>query len=573
MRVGAQVNLNDEAQQDLADYYRQGQLVVSAVATFNETSRKAEVKQHGQRLGMPAFKDFFRAVGDKKPAAELKQLYNALKAKYVEPPVWNSKDAAVDFLHDYESKRPDQCELIPSEDQFYGFSKGVSRLEKYVQWVFVPAVKDATTEQIEARNTALGKLLARTVRSKINFDESIQELRGNAQAQYQALLDKSQHVLDGLSASLRAKLSEWAHPDATLRLEWSQDPQKSVQVGEPFARIIAGEGDFEGELARFGHGLQRSYLLALLQELAGGDDTAAPRLILGCEEPELYQHPPQARHLAAVLQKLSCGNSQIVVSTHHPVFVSGEGFQDVRMVRRDQAYKRSNVAHMSYNDIAQAVAAATGEQPKRPEGVMAKIHQALQPSLSEMFFTSRLVLVEGLEDMAYISAYLNLMGKWESYRRIGCHIVPTNRKSQMLQPLVIARHICIPTFVVFDADADETNAQKRTAHENDNKALLTLLGRPGENPMPTNPVWGTGFVMWHSNIGAIVRDDIGAADWIQAHAEADKQYGHAGGLKKNALHIGAALACAWNAGKRAPQLERLCTELLDPAKSIERLAT
>jgi len=47
-----------------------------------------------------------------------------------------------------------------------------------------------------------------------------------------------------------------------------------------------------------GHGLQRSYLLALLQELAGSEAPNAPTLILGCEEPELYQHPPQARHLA-----------------------------------------------------------------------------------------------------------------------------------------------------------------------------------------------------------------------------------------------------------------------------------
>ena len=130
-------------------------------------------------------------------------------------------------------------------------------------------------------------------------------------------------------------MTEWAHPKAFLQLQWSQDTDKSDRVEEPFARIIAGEGDFQGKLARFGHGLQRSYLLALLPELSGTDDPTGPRLILGCEEPELYQHPPQARHLAAVLQKLSRGNSQVIVSTHHPVFVSGEGFENVRMVRHD----------------------------------------------------------------------------------------------------------------------------------------------------------------------------------------------------------------------------------------------
>jgi hypothetical protein len=50
--------------------------------------------------------------------------------------------------------------------------------------------------------------------------------------------------------------------------------------------------------------------------------------------------------------------------------------------------------------------------------------------------------------------------------------------------------------------------------------------------MPTASFWGTGFVMWHSNIGAIVSEEIGAADWQAFQAEADKQYGHAGNLRK-----------------------------------------
>lgn len=47
--------LNDEAQDDFSDYVRQGQLVVSAVATFDAQSGKAQVKQYGQRLGIAAF--------------------------------------------------------------------------------------------------------------------------------------------------------------------------------------------------------------------------------------------------------------------------------------------------------------------------------------------------------------------------------------------------------------------------------------------------------------------------------------------------------------------------------------
>ena len=387
--------------------------------------------------------------------ADLKQFYIELRNTHPDLPSPGAKNTMTDALRAYEAQRLGECELIPSEDQFYGFSKGANRLSQHVQWVYVPAVKDATSEQIEARNSALGKLLARTVRSKTNFDETVKTLRTEMQHQYQDLLNDNQHVLDDISNVLRTRLSEWAHPDARLRLQWKQDPDRSVRVEEPWAHILAGEGDFEGELARFGHGLQRSYLLALLQELAGASNESGPTLILACEEPELYQHPPQARHLAAVLHKLSRGDSQVIISTHSPLFVSGEGFEDVRMVRKNQDPPCSSVSHMSLVQMSRAVGAATGEQPTEPEGTLAKIHQALQPVLNEMFFTRRLILVEGMEDVAYLLAYFNLLEKSEDYRRMGCHIVPANAKSELLRPLAIAKHMGIPTYVIFDADADK----------------------------------------------------------------------------------------------------------------------
>jgi putative ATP-dependent endonuclease of the OLD family len=184
-------NLSGEAQKDFADYCRQGQLVVSAVATSNAASGKAEMKQQGHRLGLRVFQGFFRAVGDKKAAPELRELYDEIRTTYGDLPPPGAKDAMVAALHKYEAERREQCELIPSEDQFYGFSKGANRLAKYIQWVYVPAVKDVTKEQVEARDMVLGKLLARTVRSKINFSDSITDLRNKTREQYQRVLDES----------------------------------------------------------------------------------------------------------------------------------------------------------------------------------------------------------------------------------------------------------------------------------------------------------------------------------------------------------------------------------------------
>ena len=558
-------DLSDAAKKDFADYVRQDLLVVSAVAVFDESSRKAPVIQYGQRKAMKAFAPFFEAAnrsGTK--VAELKDLYNGIKDQFPELAAPGTKVAMIGALQQYESEHPDDCELIPSEDQFYGFSKGTNRLNKHIQWVYVPAVKDASSEQVEARNSALGKLLSRTVRSQTNFDQSVKKLRVGTQEQYQQLLDGNQHVLDDISQSLQTRLSEWSHPDARVRLQWKQDPDKSVRVEEPWAHILAGEGNFEGELARFGHGLQRSYLLALLQELSGTDADESPTLILACEEPELYQHPPQARHLASVLSKLSQGNSQVIVSTHSPWFVSGEGFEDVRMVRKEDDNPASLVSHMSFKEIANAIAQAKGEPPTKPEGALAKIHQALQTALNEMFFTRRLILVEGLEDVAYLQAYFNLLHLSEEFRRLGCHIVPANGKSELLRLLVLSNHMKIPTYLIFDSDADKQNAY----HETDNKSLLKLVGGDNNTPFPPDTVWGKGYTVWHSDIGAVVKDEIGADDWISYQNQADQLYGQVGNLKKNSLHIGASLAFAWENGKRSTSLEKLCSKILELDNTI-----
>ena len=146
--------------------------------------------------------------------------------------------------------------------------------------------------------------------------------------------------------------------------------------------------------------------------------------------------------------------------------------------------------------------------------------------------------------------------------------MPTNGKSQLIQPLIIAKHFGIPTYVVFDADADKPDRNgSRVKGEKDNRALLAILGSPDQCAMPDDTIWGTGFAMWHSDIGSIVESDIGE-EWTTFRQKAHERYGQAGGLGKNALHIGASLAFAWEAGKRSANLERLCKEILDDKNSV-----
>jgi putative ATP-dependent endonuclease of OLD family len=558
-------DLSDQATKDLGDYVRQNELVVTAEAVYDEETGIGHVRHFGQRLGMQQFRPFFEAMKAGANAPKLTEIFDGLRATYTDLPNPRSKDDKANALHEYESQRPELCVLIPSEDNFYGINS-TGKLGPFVQWVYVPAVKDAGQEGLEAKNTAFGKLIARTVRSRTNFDEQLNSLRQETLTKYRELLDTNRAGLDQISESLQNRLKAWAHPNVRIGMEWLSDPAKSVQVAQPVAGIKTGDGDFLGSLARMGHGLQRSYLLALLQELASSDAPNAPTLILACEEPELYQHPPQARYLADVFVQLAQGNNQVLVTTHSPLFVSGDGFENVRLVRTPGKNTGSQIASLTFNTLCARIRIAVGDDPsRRLEGLIAKIHQALRPHIAEMFFARLPILVEGPEDASYLTTHLHLTGQWIEFRRLGCHIIPVNGKDKLIQPLAIAKELAIPVFVVFDADGDATRPEHRAMHERDNKALIALLGSAA-SPFPAANVLGSDHVIWQTNLTKAVEADFGK-DCNGFKEAARVHYAQEGGLEKNELFIADWLSAAHAGAKPSATLDALCTAIFTYAQN------
>lgn len=562
-------DLSKQAKDDLKDYVRQDKLIITAVAKFDPTTERAEVKQFGNRLGIEDFRRFFEAEKDQKKVPELKEIYTSFQSKYSDLRNATSKADMVEGLHEYEASHSDKCTLIPSEDQFYGATRGANRLAPHIQWVFVPAVKDATEEGEESKTSALGQLLARTVRSKISFDEKITELKAKAREQYQALLDAEQSSLDDISISLQKRLTAWAHPNLTAKVLWKQDPDKSVKVEEPAAYIKIGERGFEGDLARFGHGLQRSYMLALLQELALLDDENAPTLIMGIEEPELYQHPPQARYLAETLIELSEKGEQILLCTHYPLFIPGDNFEKVRIVRECGNPSYTKITSVSYEDLSKELA-AVGERNLKETGMVAKLYPSLNPIINEMFFCKVLFLVEGQEDIAYITSYLMLTGRIIDFRKNGCHLVPVDGKNRLIKPLAMAKLLGIPAKVIFDADTNKTKADEITKHKKDNKAILALQGHTDENEWPTSNVFKGNLSCWMTNLTDTIKMEFGA-DWQAYREKASAFYDNAGDLEKNPLAIAKTLELAWADRKKSQFLLDLIDRMIDYAEKAKNI--
>ena len=560
--------LSADAQEDFKAYYRSEKLVVSAIARWD--GEKAEVKQYGSCLVMKEFASFFSGLKEGARARELQEIYARLKKNYSGLPEVSTKDDMENALRNYEETHLEECEFIPDENQFYGWSKGENRLRRYLQWVYVPAVKDAATEQEEGKTTALGQLLQRTIRTKVDFQKPIDKLRQNLAKQYEKIIQKEQSVLDGLSNSLTNRIQGWTHTGTRIALNWHYNPDKSINVSEPLARLAAGEDEFLGEIARLGHGLQRTVFVSLLQELAddGGED--GPSLLLGFEEPELYQHPPQARHMANLLEELSSKNSQILLSTHSPYFVSSKGYENVRMIRKSSDDKKSVVSSVTHKKISNMLAGALGEESRSPTSTMAAIEQIMQPSQNELFFTNIAVLVEGHEDVAYISTYLKLTKRWNEFRRHGCHFVIAVGKLNLSRPLAIANGLSIPAFVVFDSDA-KAYRNNPGDHLRRNKCILSLCGKDDVDPMPVEHYLSNNVIMWNSNIGEAVIADYGDNEWNVSEYKVKNEKGFLDNVKrKNPLLIAATLEELYSNGKKSDILDEVCERLLKYSKSTEK---
>jgi len=557
-------DLNETAKQELKAYYRNNELTVSAQATWDAKNSGAEVRQYGARLVIGDFAKFFAADAAGAKVAELKQIYSELRAKFTDLPAPGAKAAMEEALRAYEESHPQSCELRESSDQFYGW-RGESLLSKFIQWVYIPAVKDASTEQDESKGNALGVLLSRTIRSKVSFDAALKELKSKLEEDYKKILETQNSVLAELSGSLEKRLQEWARPGARVNLSWAYDPQKSLAVNEPYATAQVAESGFLGEVGRLGHGAQRTFIVSLLQELASGDAANAPTLLLGFEEPELYQHPPQARHLAAVLEELAAKGSQIITTTHSPYFVSSARYPGIRRVHIAKGASASKTFSTSIEKIHERLKAALPpDGGGTPTAVLAAVEQIMQPAQNEMFFATLPVLVEGPEDIGLISAHMHLSGQWRDFRKYGCHFVAVIGKSKLSRPLAIACEFGIPAYAVIDSDIKAETRDSDADNIRDNNCVLTLSGVA---PLPSDHKVthiGANAAMFAPTLLSCVMAELGA-DWATAETAARAALKMQNVAQKHPTLLAATLERLWAQGKKSAVLQAVSEKIISRA--------
>lgn len=490
--------LSEEAAKQFGDYVRDDQLEVTKVLPID--GREA---YHGVRLQHPDFQEVRQAGGRREVNSAYREFRK--RAEWSELPPASSADAVESALATWESNNPDKC--VPSRDngQFFSFAKGGSggSLAPYTGYLRIPAVRDAREDAVEGRNSAITQLMDVVVRGVLATREEVAEFRVRTQAEYeQVLYPALMPELEGLQHTLSETLADYA-PTSEMVLSWSAPAQ--VDIPMPRAEVRLAEDGYESSIQRTGHGLQRAFIFTMLQHLAAAEGDAEvgeaegesrsdrPTLVLGIDEPELYQHPSRQRHLATILRRLATGdtqgvtpNTQVLYTTHSPLFVSLDWFDQIRVLRKVSAGrsgpKATRALAADMDRSAEELWEATGKKGEKftSDTLRPRLASVMTPWMNEGFFAEVVVLVEGEDDRAALLGAAQAVGT--DLDGLGIAVIPCSGKTNIDRPLVIFRQLGIPVYVVWDGDeGKDKNKRKKESSAQTNRHLCRLLGREEED--------------------------------------------------------------------------------------------
>lgn len=536
-------NLSPRALELFSIYLQNDLLSVEKVFKYEEG--KIIAKYHGATLQCPAFDSVKAGYEIKDRAKTARTAYDELRkdAKYESLPEWTTiGDSAVN-LKNWEADNPNECIWRRDEGQFFGFRQvGRGYLGRFTNFLFIPAVRNASDDTTDTRGSVLSRLMDMVVRSVLANKEEVKKLKEDTQKRYEEIMDPANLTeLSELEEKINQTLKTFV-PDASISMEW--DELSDIEIPMPQAQVKLIEDGYPTAVFRTGHGLQRAFILTMLQHLAMAQSIAddlndedqeestvqsLPNLIIGIEEPELYQHPNRQRYLFKMLDQLSKGvtlgvaeKTQIIYATHSPLFVSVDRIEQIRVLRKvnngSSLPRRTIVIQTNLDEIAESIWVADDKPVPKYSGssLLPRLKAIMNPFINEGFFSDVIVLVEGEDDRAAIlgSSYaldLELEGQ-------GISVIPCGGKSNIDRPFAIFRALGLDVYPIWDGDygKGETSGKCEKcerpldgkADPNENRKLLRLLGHEPVEDWPE--LVNDKFACFKINLETQIKDEIGS---------------------------------------------------------------
>ncbi|WP_433232141.1 ATP-dependent nuclease [Actinomadura formosensis] len=454
-------------------------------------------KLSGRALTYPPF-DEIRTI---KSALDRRKRYKALSDEHPGlglPPVKNAPELD-EAMARWEREHPERLEgtELDADTHFFGFA-GQAKMTGLFDYVFVSADLRAGEEGRDVKGSVIGRILNQAI-DRSEAEEEMAELQVLVNANRESI--QSKHFgkqLESLSDQLTTEIEQLTMgrrvqvdslvPELLL-------PQAQFQVS-------IQDGTARTRIDQQGHGFQRALLVTALRVLAQSAVTASDRTIfLAIEEPELFQHPVQARAFAAVLRALAADTGhgvQIAYGTHSPYFLEIEGFTQIRRMTREFAAGAPSVR--IHSTSAGSVTARLGALLDRA-AVDRRLAKTYLMDLPEALFGHAVLLVEGSTDR----------GVWEGcgqrldpLNRHGIVVADVGGKDHIAFAHAILTEMGVPCYAVFDGDAN-CKPEKVEENKRKNRSLVEYLGGVPED-FPVTKVHDS-YAIVHENLETYLRSE------------------------------------------------------------------
>lgn len=269
----------------------------------------------------------------------------------------------------------------------------------------IPAVRDAKEEaEVGKKQSTIRKLVTAMFREKLEVDPAIARFR-NASKDVERLFSIGQKnpIIVELEEKITRHLQDIISIKASLGFSAGDMNALSADLAgrtELWIREIwAGNSDAPDTRPEHqGHGAQRALIVSLLQLLAeqGSNERSASKLLFLVEEPEIYLHPEMCRRMRDALLRLAReGHSQVICTTHSPIFLDLADRHDGVVILSKSTTGKVQVVQRS-DDIF-----VGGRQEQRDR---LRMILNFDPVANEIFFAEHVCLVEGETEIAALSA-------------------------------------------------------------------------------------------------------------------------------------------------------------------------
>lgn len=272
------------------------------------------------------------------------------------------------------------------------------------EYIFVPAVHEATAETQSKESTTYGKIINLIVERKLSQRSEVKKLDKQIKRVKALFRPDPEHPeweqadeIKDLENDISNKLSEVISAKAKIETKLLDIPSlllpaTELWIDDGYPTLVHGQG----------HGLQRTLIISLLQILnqynrkEGEGNQISRSVVFAIEEPEIYLHPQMVRKMKDVLVELSNNSfSQVIFTTHSPVMI-------------DMAHSHKSIVRMEI-DSSRTITAfqVMGELFSGPDASdrrkKLRLISEFDPGVNELFFAKRVVLVEGESEIAALN--------------------------------------------------------------------------------------------------------------------------------------------------------------------------